>query len=66
MPPEDLVASVQRTQVETNRAAVSNDEDKEAYARKQKAWWYLLVVALIGSVAEIYVANRSYRLGGAV
>jgi Aerotolerance regulator N-terminal/von Willebrand factor type A domain len=61
MPPEDLMASVQRTQGETQRAGLFGTEDKDDYARRQMGWWYLLLIALLACMAEIYIANRSYK-----
>lgn len=61
MPPEDLVASVQRTQGESQQAGFFGDEEKEDYARRQTGWWYLLLVALLAGIAEIYIANRAYQ-----
>jgi hypothetical protein len=61
MPPEDLIASVQRTQGESQAAGLFGDEEKEDYARRQTAWWYLLLIALLAGMAEIYIANRSYK-----
>lgn len=60
MPPEDLIASVQRTQGESQQAGFFSDEEKEDYARRQTGWWYLLLFALLAGVAEVYIANRSY------
>ncbi len=60
MPPEDLLASVQRTQGESQQAGFVDDEDKEEYARRQTGWWYFLLFALLAGIAEIYVANRAY------
>jgi hypothetical protein len=61
MPPEDLIASVQRTQGESQQAGVLANEEKEEYARRQMGWWYLLLFALLAGMAEIYVANRRYK-----
>jgi hypothetical protein len=61
MPPEDLIASVQRTQGESQQAGFLANEEKEEYARRQMGWWYLLMFALLAGMAEIYIANRRYR-----
>ena len=61
MPPEDLLASVQRTQVEAQQGGVFGDEEKEDYARRQTGWWYFLMVALLAVIAEIYIANQAYK-----
>jgi len=62
MPPEDLLASVQRTPGEAaQQAGVFGDEEKEDYARRQTGWWYFLLVALLAGMAEIYIANRAYK-----
>ena len=60
MPPEDLLASVQRTQGEAQQAGFFGAEEKEDYARRQTGWWYLLLIALLAGIAEIYIANRRY------
>lgn len=61
MKPEDLLASVQKTQGEARQAGFVADTDKEDYARHQMGWWYLLLFALLAGVAEIYIANRTQR-----
>jgi hypothetical protein len=60
MPPEDLLASVQRTQAESRTAERLSDE-KDDYARRQMGWWYLLLFALLAGMTEIYIANRAYK-----
>jgi hypothetical protein len=60
MPPEDLLASVQRTQGESQQAGFFGDEEKDEYARRQMGWWYLLLIALLAGIAEIYLANKAY------
>src|SRR5215470_10776711 len=62
MPPDELVSSVQRTQGESQRAGLFGNEDKDDYARRQMGWWYLLLIALLAGMAEIYIANRSYKM----
>jgi hypothetical protein len=61
MPPEDLIASVQRTQAESQQTDFRGNEEKEEYARRQMGWWYLLMFALLAGMAEIYIANRRYK-----
>jgi hypothetical protein len=61
MPPEDLLASVQRTQAEAQQAGFFGSEEKEEYARRQMGWWYLLLIAFLAGIAEIYIANQSYK-----
>jgi hypothetical protein len=60
MLPEDLLASVQRTQGESQQAGFFGEEEKDEYARRQMGWWYLLLIALLAGIAEIYIANRAY------
>lgn len=58
MIPEDLLASVQSTLAEEKGAAgIVTTDDKLEYARQQMGWWYLLLVALIAGVVELYIAN---------
>jgi hypothetical protein len=61
MPPEDLLASVQRTQAESQQAGFLASDEKDDYARRQMGWWYLLLFALMAGMAEIYIANRRYK-----
>jgi hypothetical protein len=61
MPPEDLLASVQRTAGEAQQRGFIDSEAKNEYARRQMGWWYLLLFALLAGVAEIYIANRKYK-----
>ena len=61
MPPEDLLASVQRTQAEAQQAGFFGSEEKQEYARRQMGWWYLLLIAFLAGIAEIYIANQSYK-----
>ena len=60
MPPEDLLASVKRPAGETQQAGFLTDDAKIDYAKRQTGWWYLLLIALLAGIAEIYLANRSY------
>ena len=61
MPPEDLLASVQQTKGESRQAGFFGAEEKDDYARRQMGWWYLLLFALLAGMAEIYIANRTYK-----
>jgi hypothetical protein len=61
MPPEDLIASVQRTQGESASSGIFGSQEKDDYARRQSGWWYLLLFALLAGMAEIYIANRAYK-----
>jgi hypothetical protein len=61
MPPDDLLASVKRTQGESQNAGLLGEEDQLDYARRQTGWWYLLLIALLAGMVEIYIANRSYK-----
>jgi len=56
--PEDLFASVQSTEAEARQAGSFTTEDKMEYARRQMGWWWLLMIALIAGVVEIYIANN--------
>jgi hypothetical protein len=58
MVPADLVASVQSTEAEARQAGSFTSEDKMEYARRQMGWWWLLMIALIAGVVEIYIANN--------
>jgi len=60
MPPEDLLASVTRTG-ETGPGAGWGTDEQTEYARRQTGWWYLLLFALLACMAEIYIANRTYK-----
>jgi hypothetical protein len=57
MLPEDLLASVQSTEAEARQAGTFTTDDKLEYARNQMGWWYLLLVALIAGIVELYIAN---------
>ena len=57
MLPEDLFASVQSTEAEARQAGSFSGEDKLEYARRQMGWWWILLIALIAGVVEIYIAN---------
>src|SRR3989441_10329651 len=59
MPPEDLLASVQRTQTESQQAGFFGSEEKIEYARRQMVWWYLLLIALLAGVGGIFIKKRS-------
>jgi hypothetical protein len=57
MVPEDLLASVQSTEAEARQAGTLASDDKLEYARQQMGWWYLLMIALIAGIVELYIAN---------
>jgi hypothetical protein len=57
MDPQDLIASVQSTEAEARQAGTFTTDDKLEYARRQMGWWYLLVVAFIAGIVELYIAN---------
>jgi hypothetical protein len=57
MLPEDLLASVQNTEAEERSGGTLSTEDKMQYARQQLGWWYLLLIALIAGLVELYIAN---------
>jgi hypothetical protein len=61
MPPEDLLASVQRTKGDSQNAGFLGSEEKDDYARRQNGWWYLLLIAFLAGITEIYIANRAYK-----
>ena len=61
MPPDDLLASVKRTQGESQSAGLFGTDEQDDYARRQMGWWYLLLIAFLACMAEIYIANRSYK-----
>ena len=57
MVPEDLIASVQSTEAEARQSGTFVTDDKLEYARRQMGWWYLLMIALIAGIVELYIAN---------
>ena len=62
MPPEDLLASVQRLDGEAQQGeGLFAGDGVDEYARRQTAWWYLLMIALLAVIAEIYLANKNQR-----
>jgi hypothetical protein len=65
MPPEDLLASVQRTEGEGQQAGLFSQDEQADYARRQMGWWYLLMIALMAVIAEIYIANTGQRVQAA-
>jgi hypothetical protein len=63
MIPEDLLASVQSTESEARQAGTFAQDDALEYARRQMGWWYLLLIALVAAVVEIYIANSRSQKG---
>jgi hypothetical protein len=66
MLPEDLLSSVQSTEAEARQSGTFSQDDALEYARRQMGWWYLLVIALIAVIVEMYIANsrgRKVRVG---
>jgi len=62
MPPDDLVASVKRIDGDTQQGdGLFGSDAADDYVRRQRAWWYLLFIALLAVIGEIYLANRSQR-----
>ena len=61
IPPEDLLASVQSTAAEAQKGLTFASDDQLEHAKRQLSWWYLLLIAILATVAEIYIANKSYR-----
>jgi len=62
MPADDLLASVKRTAGETAQSGLGlGPDEKDEYARRQMGWWYLLMIAFLAGMAEIYIANRAYK-----
>jgi hypothetical protein len=57
MIPEDLLAGVQSTEAEARQTGTFVTDDKLEYARRQMGWWYLLLIALIAGIVELYIAN---------
>ena len=57
MIPEDLLAGVQSTEAEERNTGTFVTDDKLEYARRQMGWWYLLLIALIAGIVELYIAN---------
>jgi hypothetical protein len=61
IPPEDLLASVQSTAAEAQKKGLFILDDQLEHAKRQLSWWYILLVAIVAAVVEIYIANKSYR-----
>ncbi len=61
MPPDDLLASVRRTQGESRGSGVFGKDEQDDYARRQSGWWYLLLFAFLACMTEIYIANQAYK-----
>jgi len=61
IPPGELIDSVQSTAAEARQAGLFTSDDQLDQARRQLSWWYILMIAILAAVAEIYIANRSHR-----
>src|SRR5207237_6245469 len=61
MPPDDLLASVQRTQAESQQAGFLGSEEKDDYARRQMGWWYLLLFALLAGMEGVLNAEPDIK-----
>jgi hypothetical protein len=61
IPPGELVDSVQSTAAEAQQKGLFTSDDQMESARRQLSWWYILTIAILAAIAEIYIANRSYR-----
>ena len=61
IPPEDLLASVQSTAAEAQKAGLFTSDDQLEHAKRQLSWWYILLIAILAAIVEIYIANRSNR-----
>jgi hypothetical protein len=61
IPPDELLASVQSTAAEAQKGRLFETDDQLEHAKRQLSWWYILVVAIFAAIAEIYIANKSYR-----
>ena len=57
MVPEDLLAGVQSTEAEARQTGTFAQDDQLEYARRQMGWWYLLLIALVAGIVELYIAN---------
>jgi hypothetical protein len=61
IPPGELIDSVQSTAAEAAKAGLFTSDDQLDQARRQLSWWYILGIAILAAIAEIYIANRSNR-----
>ena len=61
IPSAELIDSVQSTAAEAAKAGLFTSDDQMDQARRQLSWWYILVIAILAAIAEIYIANRSNR-----
>jgi hypothetical protein len=61
IPPGELIDSVQSTAAEAAKARLFTSDDQMDQARRQLSWWYILGIAILAAIAEIYIANRSNR-----
>ena len=61
IPPDELIAGVQSTAAEAQRAGLFTSDDQLEHAKRQLSWWYLLLIAIVAAIAEILIANRSFR-----
>ena len=57
IPPDDLMASVQRLEGEVRQGALLSEAEEDNSARRQSWWWYLLLFALLVGIGEIYLGN---------
>jgi len=58
IPPDDLLASVQRFEGEARRGALLAESEADDQAQRQNWWWYLFLIALMAGVGELYLGNR--------
>ena len=61
IPPGELIDSVQSTAAEARQQGLFTSDDQLDQARRQLSWWYILMIAILAAVVEIYIANRSHR-----
>ena len=61
IPPAELIDSVQSTAAEAQQSGLFTSDDQLDQARRQLSWWYILVIAILAAITEIYIANRSNR-----
>ena len=53
-----LSALLPSTEAEERNTGTFTTDDKLEYARRQMGWWYLLMIALIAGIVELYIANN--------